>query len=476
MPDLTPVESLAAANRQEFERLNQEVASLVATVKEHMSVGDRSGIDEDALTNRFMQMMNERVSVLVADGVQKFYEKVPRKHQMVGRRGFMARSLGEVQGFGRFDGLPMEDILFTHSLMQSARRRAPERVKAYTPEFEQLVQHALTSTGSGTGDEFVPTGMAATLWRDINLASRVASAFQEIAMPYDPFDSPVGWGDITWRKGTQNSATTVSNPATAKSTLTSTEQVAEINWSYNLDEDSVIAILPTLREDMIISGAAAADAFMMNADATNAATGNINSDDEDPADDSYFLSDGQDGLRHQVLVDNTAQSADISTTLTDALLLAALGKMGKYGILGSHTNSVAINKLVLFTNPKTYLISMLGLANIRTWDKYGPLASIVSGEAAKWSGIPVVPTSSIALAEDDGKIGPAGGTMDEGTVIIANRHNWRVGYRRQLLIELDRLIQQRTFVMVLSFRMAVAARGTRSTATHTAGVHGITYA
>jgi len=80
------------------------------------------------------------------------------------------------------------------------------------------------------------------------------------------------------------------------------------------------------------------------------------------------------------------------------------------------------------------------------------------------------------LAEDDGKIGPAGGTMDEGTVIIANRHNWRVGYRRQLLIELDRLIQQRTFVMVLSFRMAVAARGTRSTATHTAGVHGITYA
>jgi hypothetical protein len=50
---------------------------------------------------------------------------------------------------------------------------------------------------------------------------------------------------------------------------------------------------------------------------------------------------------------------------------------------------------------------------------------------------------------------------------------WKVAFKRQLTIEVDRNIQKRQFIMVVSFRIAVAARGTRSTEKHTAGVHGI---
>ena len=46
---------------------------------------------------------------------------------------------------------------------------------------------------------------------------------------------------------------------------------------------------------------------------------------------------------------------------------------------------------------------------------------------------------------------------------------WYAGFRRDLLIETDRDIQKRMYVMVTSLRMAVAAHGTRSTNTHTAG-------
>ncbi|WP_196299590.1 hypothetical protein, partial [Streptococcus pneumoniae] len=90
----------------------------------------------------------------------------------------------------------------------------------------------------------------------------------------------------------------------------------------------------------------------------------------DPDDDSYYLSLGQDGLRHQILVDNTGQAADVSTTLTDALLRTGIGKLSTYG--------VDPNRLVMFTNPKTYLLSMLGLTNVVTVDKFGPGATVLT--------------------------------------------------------------------------------------------------
>ena len=172
-------------------------------------------------------------------------------------------------------------------------------------ELENAVK-ALTSTGSATGDELVPTNMAAMLWDDFFLASRIVT-MQRITMPTNPFDVPLGLGSVTWRKGTENTATTASDPATAKSTLTATELITEQNWSYTLDEDAAVAMAPSIRARLCAGGGEIMDAFALNADATNAATGNINLDDADPDDASYYLSAGQDGIRHQWIVDNTAQ-------------------------------------------------------------------------------------------------------------------------------------------------------------------------
>jgi hypothetical protein len=255
--------------------------------------------------------------------------------------------------------------------------------------------------------------------------------------------------------------------ATAKSTFTATELVGEVDFAYNLDEDAVIAVMPTLREEIARGGADYIDKFIMNADSTNAATGNINLDDADPDDDSYYLSAGQDGLRHQIIVDNTAQAVDINTTLTDALLRAAWAKMGKYG--------TDVGRLVMFADPKTYLVSLMGLTNVVTWDKFGPQATVLTGQLGAWSGIPIVPTSAIALAEDDGKLSTTAVNNDEGTVLIAHRDFWKVGYKRKLMMEVYRDIQKRSIVMVASFRIAIGTRGTRSTNTHTAGAFGITY-
>ncbi len=122
----------------------------------------------------------------------------------------------------------------------------------------------------------------------------------------------------------------------------------------------------------------------------------------------------------------------------------------------------------------------MGLTQVRTLDQYGPQATILTGELAKIDGIPVIVSESMLLAGDDGFRVETEASNDEGTIIVANRDMWKVGFRRQLLIEIDRDIRKRIYVMVVSFRIAIAAQDQGDSTTrakdHTSGIHGITYA
>ena len=325
---------------------------------------------------------------------------------------------------------------------------------------------ALTSTGTGTGDELVPEIMATELWEDLHLMSMVANNITPIAMPSDPYPIPLGLGDISWRKGTENVPTTVSDPATAKSTLTTTEQVSEQTWSYTLDEDAAMAMAPVLRVRLGISGAENIDAFCLNADSTDADTGNINLDDANPADDAYYLSDGQDGLRHQWLVDNTGQGVNAGgDAIEDADLVAALAKQGKY--------AVNPNQVVMVTDISTYLVGMLDLDTVIGLDKFGPNTPIITGQLAAYRGYPVVVSASHGLAEADGKLSTTTGSNTLGSATFYNRLMWYLGFMREVLVEIDRDIRRRSYIMVTSYRQAIGAHGTRASNTHTSGIRNI---
>jgi hypothetical protein len=248
--------------------------------------------------------------------------------------------------------------------------------------------------------------------------------------------------------------------------------VTEQNWSYTLDEDAIVAMAPALRSRLAQSGAEIIDAFVLNADATNAATGNINTDDAAPAADSYYLSDGQDGLRHQWLVDNTGQGVAASAALTDAKITEMLGKMGKYAINPA--------EVLLITDVQTYLNGFLKTGTgapgeyFSTLDKVGPNAVILTGQMGQYRGIPVIVSASAPTTEADGKVSATAANNTKGQITAVNRMMWYAGFRRELLIEMDRDIQRRMFIMVSSIRQAVAAHGTRSSASHVAGLRDIT--
>lgn len=437
------------------EVLKQEMAQL------RQAVESRGPVDVEALARQVSALVSLQQSSLLDAAAQR----PVFRGEIVGPEGFAAPSGGIVDR-GKFAGHKVDEIVFVRNFLLGVHRLEPSKVRLPSAELNETVERALSATGTGTGDEFVPTGMAADLWNDFFLASKVVGSIGVTPMPTDPFDLPMTWGAVTWRKGGESSVTTPQDPATAKSTLTSTENLVEIDWSYNLDEDAVVAVLPSLRRELGRSGAEAIDAFALNADATATATGNINLDDSTPPSDSYYLTAGQAGIRKQGIIDNTAMVYNMNGALTDAGIRLMLSPMGKY--------AASPDRLVMAMDAATYVSQLLGLTNVATVDKFGPRATILTGQLASYAGIPVVVSESISKTEADGKLSVTGSNNTKGQIVCYNRDMWKVGFRRELLIEVDKDIKKRQFVMVVSFREAIAARGTRSTNTHTSAMRNIT--
>jgi HK97 family phage major capsid protein len=352
------------------------------------------------------------------------------------------------------------DLDMAKTLLENASQRIPGSDPLCNPPSDDLkaAVKAMSSTGTGTGDELVPTGLASQLWNDFFVASKVAADLPAIQMPVDPFPVPLGLGDVTWRKGTQSTATTATDLATAQSTLTTTEQVAEVDWSYTLDEDAVIAMMPAVRARLALSAGEQMDYFCLNADSTATGSANINKIEGTPAAGDSYMTAGQMGIRYKTLVDYTTSGSNAAgAALTDAIMGKTLKLAGKYAL--DYQNFRIVPEI------QTYF-DMVGLTNVATVDKYGAAATIVRGELGRYRNIPIIPSASMFLAMNDGKVGNTASNL-YGSWVGYHVPSWFVGYRRTPLYEVWRDVQKRMLILVVSFRIAIGCYGTRSTAKHT---------
>ena len=319
----------------------------------------------------------------------------------------------------------------------------------------------MDSTTVGAGDELVPTQEAAALWLDVNLETLVAPLFSHVDMPSNPFEIPLQLGNVNWFPGTENLATTSTALSTARQTLTAYELMAEVPWSLTLDEDAVIAMAAEVRSSLVRNSVEVVDDVLVNGDTTT--LNNINADGatistSDAGKAQWLI--GFDGLLHLPLIDNTAQAIDHNAAVSDDMFNAVRAKLGKNGVRPS--------ELAYIMDVNTYVRS-LSVANFRTLDKLGSEATLLRGQLGAVEGIPVIFSEQMALADTDGKV------TDTGRVLVTNRGKWRIGFRRELMIETTRDIQKRQNIMVISMRLAFMERsGDRSTANHTTLQYNIT--
>ena len=130
---------------------------------------------------------------------------------------------------------------------------------------------------------------------------------------------------------------------------------------------------------------------------------------------------------------------------------------------------------VFITDVATF-VSSLGISTVETVDKLGPRATILTGQLATVYGHPLIVSGQMRLADADGKVTDGGNDTDRGRVLCVNRSQWRVGFRRDLMIETHRDVQKRQNVMVVSMRLAFAERtGERANAQHTALAYNISH-
>jgi len=318
----------------------------------------------------------------------------------------------------------------------------PRQSKLYK-DFQEPVSElrkAMTTATTGGGAEWIPTGFSADLIGKVEMALKVAALHPRVKMPTDPFKVPALTGFSTAKLGgTEGSASpTASALTTSNVVLNAVKLITYVGLSYELEEDSIIAVLPLIKDDIVKALARAQDNAAINGDTS---ASHMDSDVTDAED----VRKAWNGYRDLVI---SAAKVDCAGAISDTKLRAVRKAMGKYG--------VDQNELAWVVGISGYN-QMLGLSEVITVDKYGPNATVLTGELAKFDGIPVVVSEYVR--EDLNATGVYDDTTKTKTIVLLVRKDgFFFGDRRDVLIETDRNIKVQTTDLVASQRVAFMPR------------------
>ncbi len=238
---------------------------------------------------------------------------------------------------------------------------------------------AMSTSGTATGAEWIPTNFSQDLYYQVHLATKMAALFPQIAMPSNPYKLPVVASDMTPYLQAENttdvntSAGTqfvASTPGSTNVTFTATKIAIRTLFSEEMTEDAVFPILDFIKNNLALTMALGLEDAVINGDTT------ASHQDADVT-GSTDVRKAWKGLRK---LTQTANDTSLST-FDAAALRAMRAKMGKYGVDPS--------KLVWTTSARG-LMSFLGLTQVMTMDKYGDNATIVRGELARLDNIPII--------------------------------------------------------------------------------------
>lgn len=315
------------------------------------------------------------------------------------------------------------------------------------------------STQVGFGDEWVPDLWSGDLWRRARLENVVLPLFKSFDMPSNPYELPVEGGDPTvyfvpetisenqQSLADANSAIPDSKIGSGKVSITAKKLALRVGFSAELTEDSIIPILSMYREQADRAIMDAIDHVLINGDDTNTATGNINSDDADPADTEKFLA--FDGLLHSALVEDTSRRLDAGGVAPTLSLIRAT----RFKMLSAY--ALRPKDIVYLAGGEVFA-KLLNLDEFLTMEKIGNRATILNGMIGEIDGSPVLTSAELALAEADGKKSATPGNNILGRLAAVYRPNWYVGYKRRVVVSVDYLPYYDSYQLTATVRLGFA--------------------
>lgn len=319
----------------------------------------------------------------------------------------------------------------------------------------EQVYGAMDTSESGYGSELVGNQYVGELWEGARRMSRVFGLIEQFPMTDATAFLPVEADIPEMLLVSESTGSSASNYSTTKTgsnrvQVDAKKFVIHQMWSGEMEEDSLIPYIPFLRRQQAVSLGHYSDSLVLNGDTTNAATGNINLDDADPADTKHYLA--FDGIRHAGLVDNTGNSKNVAGAISLNEFKASRGRMIDTTYLHDWGHPIDPNDLVYVADPET-ADAVSFLDEVLTVDKYGAQATVLTGEQSKVLGHPLVSSIALSKTEADGKVSTTGSNNTKGQIVAFNRRGFVTGIRRRLQVETERLPATDQTRIVLSTRV-----------------------
>lgn len=302
-----------------------------------------------------------------------------------------------------------------------------------TKGYHELVKPALKAFGIDSGDagyEWIPTAVSESYVDEYNLERKVAGLFDEIKMPSNPYVFPVLSNGAIARKLAEVSALTAQTFTTSSSiTLTAVKLANQYALPEELNEDSAVDVMKVIRMQLIKGQEKAIEIAILegDADGSNQHYATMLADDSGTI-DSDSCENAFNGLRKRCLASTNLKLSASNATLTESHLAQARRGMGKFGVNPA--------ELAIIVGPKAYN-QMLQLDDVRTLEQYGPQAPVLSGELAKYEGIPVIVSEYLREDTHTSGVNANGGTNTHLSVILVNRKRWFVGLRRAIQVRVE---------------------------------------
>ncbi len=280
--------------------------------------------------------------------------------------------------------------------------------------------------------------VSTTIQNEMRRQLVVSPVIRSIAMAQPVMKIPVNpdtGTNATWVAGTDFGTSASSGTQRTHTineiTLSAYKLATKEFIAFEEDEDSILPILPLVRDAMARRMAKTLDKAMLLGDGTGAGT------------TSGQIAALVKGLAsYDPVSGNVGGTLDISNAdkFTVAKAMAARKALGAWGLNPS--------ELVLFVSTQAYY-ELLEDTNFLTVDKAGPAATLLTGQVGSVGNTPVVVSASF-----DGVV------AGNAAAVIVNAMNFLAGTHRGMRVDSDDIIAEQRSILVASMRIGMTQLST----------------
>ena len=284
------------------------------------------------------------------------------------------------------------------------------------------VLRAMDTQTAGEGKEWINVGLDPEIVMQVVSARKVAALFRRIPLRANPYTWPVEGGRPQAYGTPENTADTgqtsvkFSNAASAATTFTARKVSVAVRMSDEFQQDAVFDVERFVNQQVLLGLSDGEENLFIN----GALAGTHPDADVTVSDD---VRKQADGLRARV---NSGAKVDGGTGSLISAVNKARARMG-------NRYASDPSRLAIITGINGYLRLQEEDA-VKTLDKFGPNATVLTGELGKVNGIPLIVSDFIR--EDLNATGVYDGTTTNKTIaLIVYRDAYAIGDRQEVTME-----------------------------------------